>query len=522
MAETPKRRVAKKVAPMRVVKQPLSVTHPELAKQAVGWDPSTVTRGSDRKRLWKCNLGHEWDATVSSRVGGAGCPVCVGRKILVGFNDLAFRNPTLAAQAFDWDPSTVTPNTHTKKLWQCPLGHKWEAAVSQRSSGTSCPICSGHKVLIGFNDLATVNPTLAAEAVNWDPATITQYSSSVKLWRCEFGHKWKALVSDRSAGHGCPICSGNKVLKGFNDLASISPLVATQAFGWDPSTVTKSSMAKKDWLCEQGHKYKATIATRYQGHGCSICTGQEVLKGFNDLETVNPLLAAQASGWDPSTVTRSAASKKKWLCERGHEFQATVNSRSGGSGCPFCSGNKVLKGFNDLATVNPLLAAQASGWDPRTVTFGSNSKRDWICESGHQWKADVKSRSNGIGCPSCTQYGFDPSSNGWLYFLNHPQWEMSQVGITNFPDQRLGNHKKLGWELIELRGPMDGLIAREWETSILQMLKRHGAKLAPEEVVGKFDGYTEAWLTNSHPVKSLRELMEKVRKDEARNESLSK
>lgn len=392
MAETPKRRVAKKVAPMRVVKQPLSVTHPELAKQAVGWDPSTVTRGSDRKRLWKCNLGHEWDATVSSRVGGAGCPVCVGRKILVGFNDLAFRNPTLAAQAFDWDPSTVTPNTHTKKLWQCPLGHKWEAAVSQRSSGTSCPICSGHKVLIGFNDLATVNPTLAAEAVNWDPATITQYSSSVKLWRCEFGHKWKALVSDRSAGHGCPICSGNKV----------------------------------------------------------------------------------------------------------------------------------LKGFNDLATVNPLLAAQASGWDPRTVTFGSNSKRDWICESGHQWKADVKSRSNGIGCPSCTQYGFDPSSNGWLYFLNHPQWEMSQVGITNFPDQRLGNHKKLGWELIELRGPMDGLIAREWETSILQMLKRHGAKLAPEEVVGKFDGYTEAWLTNSHPVKSLRELMEKVRKDEARNESLSK
>ena len=91
---------------------------------------------------------------------------------------------------------------------------------------------------------------------------------------------------------------------------------------------------------------------------------------------------------------------------------------------------------------------------------------------------------------------------------------MLQIGITNFPDQRLGNHKKLGWELIELRGPMDGLIAREWETSILQMLKRHGAKLASEEVAGKFDGYTEAWIADSFPARFLHDLMELVREDE--------
>jgi hypothetical protein len=54
---------------------------------------------------------------------------------------------------------------------------------------------------------------------------------------------------------------------------------------------------------------------------------------------------------------------------------------------------------------------------------------------------------------------------------------------------------------------MDGLIAREWETSILKMLNGSGAHLAPEDVAGKFDGYTEAWRRDSFPVKSIKELM---------------
>ena len=91
---------------------------------------------------------------------------------------------------------------------------------------------------------------------------------------------------------------------------------------------------------------------------------------------------------------------------------------------------------------------------------------------------------------------------------------MLQIGITNVPEKRLQTHKKLGWEVIELRGPMDGLIAQKWETSILKMLKRNGAKLATQEVAGKFEGYTEAWLTASFPADSLKYLMEKVHEDE--------
>jgi hypothetical protein len=91
---------------------------------------------------------------------------------------------------------------------------------------------------------------------------------------------------------------------------------------------------------------------------------------------------------------------------------------------------------------------------------------------------------------------------------------MLQIGITNVPDDRLATHKRLGWEVIELRGPMDGLIAREWETSILRMLRSNGTNLGPEQIVGKFDGYTESWMKESFPVNSLMELMDLVHREE--------
>ena len=38
--------------------------------------PSQLTLGSNKKVWWKCVLGHEWEAIVSSRNRGNGCPVC--------------------------------------------------------------------------------------------------------------------------------------------------------------------------------------------------------------------------------------------------------------------------------------------------------------------------------------------------------------------------------------------------------------------------------------------------------------
>jgi hypothetical protein len=84
---------------------------------------------------------------------------------------------------------------------------------------------------------------------------------------------------------------------------------------------------------------------------------------------------------------------------------------------------------------------------------------------------------------------------------------MFQIGITNNPDRRLSQHKKLGWVLLELRGPMDGHLTQQWETAILRMLKSKGADLSNAEIAGKFDGYSEAWSKATFDAKSIKELM---------------
>ena len=63
----------------------------------------------------------------------------------------------------DLNPETLTLGSHQKVWWKCEKGHEWQAVIYSRNNGFGCPICSGHKVLKGYNDLATTNPTLAKE-----------------------------------------------------------------------------------------------------------------------------------------------------------------------------------------------------------------------------------------------------------------------------------------------------------------------------------------------------------------------
>jgi hypothetical protein len=388
-------------------KQPLSTTHPELAAQAHGWDPTTVTAGSNMRVSWKCPLDHLWEAVIAKRsLSGRNCPYCSNQAVLAGFNDLATTHPQLAAQAHGWDPRSVTAGSGTVREWKCQHGHIWRTTIGNRSSQeTGCPTCSNRVVLDGFNDLATTHPQLAAQAHGWDPRSVTAGSGTVREWKCQYGHIWKAQLVKRSdRGSGCPICSGHQVLAGFNDLATHNPELASQAWNWDPKTVTAGSSRKLEWQCEHGHNWIASVNGRSSGKGCPICAGKQIKIGFNDLATTHPQLAAQAHGWDPTTVTFGNGSKRRWKCDEGHTWTATANSRSNAeSGCPSCAGRQVLAGFNDLATTHPELAAQAHGWNPTTVTAGSGTVREWKCQHGHIWRTTIGNRSaQETSCPICS------------------------------------------------------------------------------------------------------------------------
>lgn len=254
--------------------------------------PDSVHKGSHRKVWWNCNAGHAWQAEVRSRTGGSRCPYCTKRVLWVGDNDLAAANPVLAAQ---WDkekngqltPTDVLAGSERCVWWKCDKGHSWRASILRRSRGAGCPVCLGKSVVPGENDLAARFPSLAAE---WNterngslkPNQVTSFSNRRVWWRCALGHAWQAVIASRVVENsGCPYCTGRRVLAGFNDLATLHPKIAAQ---WDSTLngsltaemVTPGSHKRVWWKCSEGHVWKTAIYSRTgkQKCGCPVCAGK--------------------------------------------------------------------------------------------------------------------------------------------------------------------------------------------------------------------------------------------------------
>jgi DNA-directed RNA polymerase subunit RPC12/RpoP len=198
--------------------------------------------------------------------------------------------------------------------------------------------------------LSTSNPDLAAE---WHPKKnneLTPYevmpSAGRKAWwLCKKGHEWEAMVCNRNRGIGCPYCSGKRATKDTS-LAAINPTLAKEWHphknnGLTPHEVSSSSGRKVWWTCKNGHEWEASVGSRNRGIGCPYCSGRRATKDTS-LAAVNPTLAKE---WHPSKngnltpkdVKKYSGNDVWWLCKKGHTWQATVNKRSRGSGCPKCA-----------------------------------------------------------------------------------------------------------------------------------------------------------------------------------------
>ena len=255
--------------------------------------------------------------------------------------------------------------------------------------------------------------------IGLNPKTLTCGVKTRAFWTCKNGHTWESSINNRNTGYGCPYCSNKKVLAGYNDLLTTHPEIAKE---WNyeknngllPTEVTKGSNKKVWWICKNGHEWIAEIACRTgQQQCCPVCAGLKVLEGYNDLATTHPNLCREWN-WDkngnikPTNVSKGSIKKVWWKCEKGHEWEATINSRTNRNlGCPICSNKKVLIGYNDLLTTNPEICEE---WDyekndkitqPQLVTKGSDTMVWWKCKKGHSWKAHIYGRTSGRNCPIC-------------------------------------------------------------------------------------------------------------------------
>lgn len=215
-----------------------------------------------------------------------------------------------------------------------------------------------------------------------------------------------------------------KLISGVNDLATVYPEIL-KFWDYEKNTVEPHQLSYGtgmvvSWKCSLNHSWKTTPKDIARGRKCPYCTNKKILKGFNDLATQKSELL---EFWDfeknqisPYEVGIGSAKKAWWICSLNHSWFTVIRYVVNGARCPFCSSNKILKGFNDLATKFPDIAKE---WDFKknnnlspTDFFASSSKTVWWkCQKcDYEWKAPIKNRTSlQQGCPSCAHCSYSVS-----------------------------------------------------------------------------------------------------------------
>jgi hypothetical protein len=522
----------------------LATLNSDLAKQ---WHPTkngsltpdNVTLHSNKKVWWVCDKGHEWEAVINNRNTGQGCPYCAG-KAVCNDNCLATLNPGLIEE---WHPTkngSLTPadvarNSHKKVWWKCKKGHEWQARIQDRNYGSGCPKCNAkisqlelriycelqylfpstearkkidgkecdiyipeikagvevdgvywHRnkylqdkkkaaairskgiILISVREagLERISETDIFHAIEADVLTVIKEIVRTINEQCSLNENKKKAINKYLERSTLANDSGYKRLwdilpSPFPELSllALSPELSKE---WNkekngtlsPKDVSLFSAKKVWWICDKGHEWQATVNSRSIGQGCPYCAGQAVCND-NCLATLNPALAKQwhptkNSDKTPKDFTPGSNWKSWWLCEKGHEWQATVHARNSGTGCPYCDG-KLVCNDNCLATVNPDLAKQwhptkNGNLKPEDVHNGSGKKAWWRCNNGHEWQSIIKDRNKGIGCPYCA--GNAVCEDNCLATLNPglaKQWHPTKNGKLTPRDVTRGSHTKVWW-----------------------------------------------------------------------------
>lgn len=131
------------------------------------------------------------------------------------------------------------------------------------------------------------------------------------------------------------------------------------------------------------HQYhwSAKAIKIYIGQGCKYCgyessakkhtkSYEQVVKELQDLGTDIKIVGSYINEYTPVDCK----------CSLGHIWESKIINILQGVGCPYCSNERVLVGFNDAWTTHPQICKYLKNpTDGYKYTYGSTHKTDFIC-----------------------------------------------------------------------------------------------------------------------------------------------
>ena len=461
----------------------LSTSFPEIAKEwnyeKNGLKPENFLPSSNKKVWWKCSKGHEWEANINSRTGSSrGCPICANQKVLKGYNDLATVFPEFL---LEWNyeknkvsPSEIIARTGKKYWWKCKLGHEYESSPLDRFYGRGCSICNkerstsiGERTVFYYiqqNYKGKIIPNYRDEKIKNKEIDIFLPNLLIGIeYDGIYFHKNKQRDKEKDKiclenGINIIHIAESKTEDKIEENYIYYNVNKSNNIEWAIHKLLNILFGKKEYDVNISRdRIKIyNLIDYYEKEKSLLNNYPEIAKEWHP--TKNEKL-------QPEFVSYGSSKKVWWKCKLGHEYEAIIYSRINGSGCPYCAGQKVLKGYNDLKTKNSELAKEwhptkNGGLKPEMLTYASNKKVWWKCSKGHEWEASIYSRNNdGRGCPYCANQKVLKGYND-LKTKNPKlakEWHPTKNNNLTPNDVMPNSHKKVWWKCSK---------GHEWEATI--------------------------------------------------------
>ena len=282
-------------------------------------------RNNRTKVPWQCQHGHAWDAVPHSvLIQRTWCPECARNRRLIPLQRLQDHAEKRSGRCL----STSKYNrSKDKVLWQCKLGHSWEATPHKVLNGrTWCPTCSRKGRTCkkrSLKDLQAHAASLGGRCLS----TACEGMMAPAVWQCHEGHTWTAVpnsVVNRKTW--CPFCAGNASL----DLRRLHEHAARR-HGKCLATEYTNCRSKVAWQCKHGHTWDATPkSVLNSGTWCPHC--RKI--GLARVRTH----ATSLGGKCLATSYKNAVGKLLWECKEGHRWEASAgNVLYHKTWCPQCA-----------------------------------------------------------------------------------------------------------------------------------------------------------------------------------------
>lgn len=237
----------------------------------------------------------------------------------------------------------VTEFSNKKVWWQCEFGHEWQSTVANRSNGRGCPICSKEMrtsfpeqaILFYFSRITSADNRCVTFGKEID-VYLSEYKVGIE-YNGKYWHKDKKGIDE------------NKVEYLKNRGIRIISVYESENNSIDGDTIQYVYSKTLDWCIDnlfkligiENNNIINTKKDRFQIYDQYITLQKKNSLGENYPQLEKEWLQEKNGNLTPYMISKHSNKVVWWKCSIcGYEWEASINSRSNGSGCIKCGHKK--------------------------------------------------------------------------------------------------------------------------------------------------------------------------------------